>query len=192
VAYCSSQESNETSPGSADTGAPDHDLNGARRCEEHEERCPPSRSSRLRGGYRVSSCRAALLSYNITHNHVHLTAFAEDSTAVAIMMQQAAGEFARDYNRRKKRSGAFWEGRLVGAQSIEQFREHLMRGLNERIEKRQLERQARWTEALAVGSQSFVEAMERRVHHRQRLETEADGGMWVLREAHGPVFGPEK
>ena len=26
-------------------------------------------------------------------------------------MQQAAGEFARDYNRRKHRSGAFWEGR---------------------------------------------------------------------------------
>jgi putative transposase len=195
---------------------------------------------------------AALLSYNITHNHVHLIASAEDSTAVAIMMQQAAGEFARDYNRRKKRSGAFWEGRyhvtlvdsgtylweclqyvelnmvrcgavahsdqwewsgygelmgtrkrnrllntdklleLVGARSIEQFREHLMRGLNERIEKRQLERQARWTEALAVGSQSFVEAMEGRVHHRQRLEMEADGGMWVLREEHGPVFGPEK
>jgi hypothetical protein len=52
-----------------------------------------------------------------------------------------------------------------------------------RIEKRQLKRQAKWTEALAVGSQSFVETMEGRVHHRQRLETEEDGGMWV---------GPEK
>ena len=28
-------------------------------------------------------------------------------------MQQAAGDFARDYNRRKERSGAFWEGRYL-------------------------------------------------------------------------------
>lgn len=190
-----------------------------------------------------------LLTYNITRNHVHLLAHTEDTTAVAAMMQQAAGEFARDYNRRKERSGAFWEGRyhvtmvdserylwecllyvelnmvrcgevvhpgqwewsgfkemmgarkrnqllnldklleLSGARSIEELREHLLHGLNERIERRQLERQAMWTEALAVGSQSFVDAMKGRIQHRQLLETVADSGTWILREEHEPVFG---
>jgi putative transposase len=193
----------------------------------------------------------SLLTYNITHNHVHLLAYAEDTTAVAAMMQQAAGEFARDYNRRKQRTGAFWEGRyhvtmvdsgrylweclqyielnmvrcgevahpgqwewsgyremmgarkrnqllnldklldLSGARCIEEFREHLLHGLNERIERRHLEREAMWTEALAVGSQSFVEGMQRGIHHRQQLETVEDGDAWVLREMYEPVFGPE-
>jgi putative transposase len=206
---------------------------------------------RIRLREALLDCNVALLTYNITHNHVHLLAFAEDTTAVAAMMQQAAGEFARDYNRRKQRTGAFWEGRyhvtmvdsgtylweclhyielnmvrcgavshpsewewsgygemigartrnrllnldklleLLGARSVEEFREHLLHGLTERIEKRQVERQAKWTEALAVGSQPFVEAMERRIQHRQLLETEAEGGTWVLREEYEPVFGPE-
>lgn len=59
----------------------------------------------------VLSCEVSLLSYTITHNHVHLLAYAEETDAVARLMQQAAGAFARDYNRRKARSGAFWEGR---------------------------------------------------------------------------------
>lgn len=53
----------------------------------------------------------SLLSYNITSNHVHLIAFSDYVEQIARVMQSAAGEFARDYNRRKKRSGAFWEGR---------------------------------------------------------------------------------
>ena len=70
-----------------------------------------------RDGYRrrlreaVVAADLSLLSYNITSNHVHLLAYAEDSKQIALFMQQAAGEFARDYNRRKKRRGAFWEGR---------------------------------------------------------------------------------
>jgi putative transposase len=80
---------------------------------------------------------------------------------------------------------------LSGARSVEEFREHFLHGLNERIEKGQLERQAKWTEALAVGSEPFVEAMKRRIHHRQFLETEAEGGTWVLREEYAPVFGSE-
>lgn len=53
----------------------------------------------------------SLLTYNITSNHVHLVVYAADAEQVAVFMQQAAGEFARDYNRRKERRGAFWEGR---------------------------------------------------------------------------------
>ena len=51
-----------------------------------------------------------LLDYNITSNHVHLVVYAQDTEQVALFIQQAAGEFARDYNRRRERSGAFWEG----------------------------------------------------------------------------------
>ncbi len=191
----------------------------------------------------------ALLTYNITRNHVHLLVFAEDTTAVATMMQQAAGEFARDYNRRKHRSGAFWEGRyhvtmvdsggylwdcfqyvelnmvrcgavshpsqwewsgcreliglrkrnrllnleklleLSGATSIEEFREHFLHGIQERIRKDCLERQAKWTEAVAVGSEPFVKAMERRLRHRLTSQITAEDGAWVLQEEHGAVFG---
>jgi putative transposase len=51
-----------------------------------------------RDGYRfrlreaVRSVGASLLTYNITSNHVHLLAYAEDSTQIASLMQQAAGE----------------------------------------------------------------------------------------------------
>ena len=75
------------------------------------------RFAKDRDGYRrrlreaIRTVGASLLTYNITSNHVHLLTYAEDSQQIAEMIQQAAGEFARDYNRRKRRSGAFWEGR---------------------------------------------------------------------------------
>jgi putative transposase len=206
---------------------------------------------RLRLREALLDCGVALLTYNITRNHVHLLAFALDTTAVATMMQQAAGEFARDHNRRKRRTGAFWEGRyhvtmvdsgkylweclqyielnmvrcgavphpsqwewsgygeimgtrkrnrllnidklleLSGAGSREEFRDHFLHGLNERIEKRRLVRQAMWTEALAVGGQPFVEAMKGLIHHRRLLEAAEEGDAWVLREEYKPIFGLE-
>jgi len=53
-----------------------------------------------------------LLTYCITSNHVHLL-MTSRSTDVAIsnFMQVVQGQFAQAYNRRKKRSGAFWENR---------------------------------------------------------------------------------
>jgi putative transposase len=63
-----------------------------------------------RDGYRrrlreaVRDVDASLLTYNITSNHVHLLAYADDPEQVATLIQQAAGEFAREYNRRKGRS----------------------------------------------------------------------------------------
>lgn len=70
-----------------------------------------------RSGYRqrlreaVVELDLSLLTYNITSNHVHLVAYADKADQMAGLMQRAAGELARDYNRRKSRSGAFWEGR---------------------------------------------------------------------------------
>jgi putative transposase len=66
---------------------------------------------RRRLRHAVKKFDLALLGYNITSNHVHLVAFSDYVEQIASVMQSAAGEFARDYNRRKKRSGAYWEGR---------------------------------------------------------------------------------
>lgn len=69
-----------------------------------------------RDGYRrrlreaILAVDLSLLTYNITSNHVHLIAYADNSEQVAVFMQQAAGEFARDYNRRKERSGLPFQG----------------------------------------------------------------------------------
>src|SRR4051794_31010415 len=49
-----------------------------------------------------------LLDYCLTSNHVHLLIEAEDRLEVSGLMRNAAGEFARACNRRKKRLNAFW------------------------------------------------------------------------------------
>jgi putative transposase len=75
------------------------------------------RFAKDRDGYRrrlresALSVKASLLTYNITSNHVHLIVYAEEEESVAQLVQRAAGEFAREYNRRKERTGGFWEGR---------------------------------------------------------------------------------
>ena len=207
-----------------------------------------------RDGYRrrlreaVAAANLSLLSYNITRNHVHLMAYADDSQQIASVMQQAAGEFARDYNRRKTRRGAFWEGRyhatmvdsgeylweclnyvelnmvrcgaarhprewawsgyeelmglrrrnrlldiekllwLVRTKDIEEFRKNLEASLQERIAKDQMKREAKWTESIAVGSESFVAGLEGRVGNRQRMEVVEEGETWVLRECYKSIL----
>jgi putative transposase len=49
-----------------------------------------------------------LLDYCVTSNHVHLLIEAEDRLEVSRLMRNLAGEFARAYNRRKKRLNAYW------------------------------------------------------------------------------------
>jgi putative transposase len=64
---------------------------------------------RLRAALRRS--KVSLLAYCITSNHVHLLAVADDVEGVPALMQQVQGEFAEYYNRRRRRSGAFWDDR---------------------------------------------------------------------------------
>lgn len=52
-----------------------------------------------------------LIGYALTSNHVHLLVVTEDREELAHLMQCVAGEFARSYNRRKGRSGAYWGDR---------------------------------------------------------------------------------
>ena len=63
----------------------------------------------LRDG--ASHYNVPILGYCITSNHVHLLAYAHDSESLSRLMQFVEGRCAQDYNRRKKRRGAFWEDR---------------------------------------------------------------------------------
>ena len=53
----------------------------------------------------------SVLGYCITSNHVHLVLCGETASAASSTMQLAAGCTAGQYNVRKGRKGAFWEGR---------------------------------------------------------------------------------
>jgi putative transposase len=64
---------------------------------------------RLRRALRDS--RISLLAYCVTFNHVHLLMTAPEPGDVSAFMQRLQGEFAEWYNRRKRRSGAYWDGR---------------------------------------------------------------------------------
>lgn len=52
-----------------------------------------------------------VLSHMITSNHVHILVWSERAGAVSDAMHFLQGTVAGDYNRRKKREGAFWRGR---------------------------------------------------------------------------------
>jgi REP-associated tyrosine transposase len=56
----------------------------------------------------LESFKVWLLDYCVTSNHVHLLLDAEDRLQISGLMRNAAGEFARAYNRRKERMNAFW------------------------------------------------------------------------------------
>jgi putative transposase len=59
----------------------------------------------------VRQMRVSLLGYCVTSNHIHLLCRATDPETISQLMQKLEGEFAEFYNIRKRRSGAFWEGR---------------------------------------------------------------------------------
>jgi hypothetical protein len=88
------------------------------------------------------------------------------------------------------RPGSFlW---LLRCSSLTEFRQHLNAALEEALVNDELERQAKWTQAIAVGERAFVEAIEQQINSRQQMMITEQGGSWVLREEHGAVFGPEK
>jgi putative transposase len=53
----------------------------------------------------------SLLNYCVTSSHSHEIAIESWEGGISRMMQKLEGEFASFYNRRKRRSGAFWEDR---------------------------------------------------------------------------------
>jgi putative transposase len=67
-----------------------------------------------------------ILNYVVTSNHIHLVVHGKDaSETIPKSIQLIAGRTGQEYNRRKKRKGAFWEDRYH-ATAIETG-EHLLR-----------------------------------------------------------------
>ena len=52
-----------------------------------------------------------VLDYMVTSNHVHLLIWAGEGNSVSQVMQYVQGTTARDFNLRKRRSGAYWANR---------------------------------------------------------------------------------
>ena len=69
-----------------------------------------------------------VLNYMVTSNHVHLLVNDTGDGVITRSMQLVAGRVAQEYNRRKKRQGAFWEDRYH-ATAVE-ANEHLQRCMN--------------------------------------------------------------
>jgi hypothetical protein len=85
--------------------------------------------------------------------------------------------------------------RKIGAASFQEFQAHYSHGIEERLARRELQRDAKWTRSVAVGSRAYVEAVRPRVRHNGALEIEQEvesstsqsaGATWVLRET-GPA-----
>ena len=60
---------------------------------------------------RIELYNTPLLGYCLTSNHVHLLVTATSETNISQFMDALEGDFAQQYNIRKKRSGSFWAGR---------------------------------------------------------------------------------
>jgi putative transposase len=74
-----------------------------------------------------------------------------------------------------------------GAASIADFRTRYIATIDGHIESRRLSREARWTESIAVGSESFVRAVESETGHRVRLSVEhVEADAWTIREVATP------
>ena len=108
-------------------------------------------------------------------------------------MREVAGEFARQYHRRKGRINAVW-GDNFHATLVDSGR-YLEVTLRETISEDRNRRQACWTESLAVGSAAFLERIRPMILSRRETEiVEAEPGLWALKEAeipYGALSGPE-
>ena len=157
---------------------------------------------------------------------------AVDKESLSRFMQDLAATIALHYNRRKARSGAFWEGRYhatmvdsgsylwaclqyidlnmvragvvrhpehwqwtgwqeimghrrryclidqnkliswTGHADIRHFQEHYEHDLTGKIHQRVLQREPKWTEAVAVGGEAFVKSVTDQLPDRRRWQIE--------------------
>ncbi len=69
-----------------------------------------------------------VLNYIVTSNHIHLLVVDQGNQEISAAMQLVAGRTAQEYNRRKKKNGAFWEDRYHA--TAVQTNYHLVRCLS--------------------------------------------------------------
>ena len=73
-----------------------------------------------------------------------------------------------------------------------ELREHLHVALGQAILNDELARQAKWTQAIAVGERAFIEAIADQIQSRRHMAASEEGGSLVLREEHEAVYADEK
>ena len=69
--------------------------------------------------------------------------------------------------------------------TMEAFRANYAHSVEESIRAGELQREAMWTESMAVGGRSYVEEIESTLKNRRRVETvetETGSGIWMVRE----------
>ena len=81
---------------------------------------------------------------------------------------------------------------LLRSSDLGEFQLHFNRALEESMAKDEMQREPKWTNSLAVGSQTYVENMKGEVRNRQTLESRQDGDAWILRDEYSTLFEPEK
>ena len=80
---------------------------------------------------------------------------------------------------------------LVRSSELSAFQAQFNERLEDAIIHDELKRQAKWTQAIAVGDRVFIEEIERRVRGRQELIKEDQGEGSVLQEEHGTYFAAQ-
>jgi len=193
-----------------------------------------------------------ILNYVITSNHIHLLILDRGQRAdqtISRSLQLAAGRVAQEYNKRKKRSGAFWEDRyhataietgehfincltyidlnmvrakvvshpgdwpfggyyelqqhrerfrnqlvdwgallpLLGIKNLESLRDARAEWVANEFLARKLERDAKWTENVAVGSREYTEKILEKLGRKMEREKEQNGGAIYPLRGDGPA-----
>lgn len=75
---------------------------------------------------------------------------------------------------------------LLGGREPEEFRKNYEVAIQEAVNRHQLERDAKWTESLAVGCEAFVKEVGRQIRNRMGVELvdeQSGDGTWLVREA---------
>ena len=71
---------------------------------------------------------------------------------------------------------------LLRCADLAAFRKQLNWLLEDAIINDRLEREAKWSEVIAVGDRAYVEAIEQQIRGRQQLEVGEQSGTWTLRD----------
>jgi hypothetical protein len=80
----------------------------------------------------------------------------------------------------------------LGAPSSENFREQYAMQIDDAIRRDELYRDAKWTESIAVGTESYTRDIGGQIDQRMKLDIQQDhvgGSSWVVRESPSSLYG---
>lgn len=198
----------------------------------------------------------SVLNFTVTSNHVHLLVRDNGEAIIPRSIQLIAGNVGQEYNRRKKRKGAYWEDRyhatavqtdrhliqclvyidmnmvragvvkhpiewpyggyveiqsprrryalidyeglkeILNFKTIDELAEAHRGWVEEAVIKGDLQRDSKWTESIAVGSEMFVQTTKEKLGIKVKgRDVYGTDGSYALREdvaSYKPLFGHEK